>query len=214
MLPYDTLGHILGFVSYNDLPTWACVSKYWSRFVYDRLHRVYYPYDVTTLNRLCRATKEVALCENYDGNARCLHIFGGSNRITGLFRHCRLENCMLHETVLIQCTMVHGQIRNGDYAFNVETNESCRFEHVIIKFNTKGLINMGDLTMYQCTIEYNNTGIETRGELRLEDCSVKHNSVGIHVSGRLDMEGNDMQNNTINLLRTHPNQPLQRCWTQ
>jgi hypothetical protein len=68
--------------------------------------------------------------------------------------------------------------------------------------------------MHACNIEYNNTGVETRGDLLLEDCSVKHNSVGVHATGGLRLERNDMENNSINFLRTQPNRPLQRCWTQ
>ena len=215
MLPSEVIRyHILTFVPYEDLSPWASVSKAWGRVVFSRLHCVYYPHDLKDLSRLCRATKQAVLCEDYDGRARHIRILGKEKQITGIFRHCYLKDCSMHEAVLIHCTVSGGIIRSGEAWFNVETNGRCRLENVTIKYNAKGLINMGYLTMHTCTIEYNNTGVETRGDLLLEDCSVKHNSVGVHATGSLTLEGNDMENNSINFLRTQPNRPLQRCWTQ
>ena len=214
MIPSDVIRHILTFASYEDLPPWASVSKEWGREVFGRLHCIYYPQDLKKLSRLCRSTKQVVLCDDYSGSAYRVHISGKGKQVTGIFRHCYLQDCSIHEAVLIHCTVSGGIIRSGEAWFNVETNGRCRLEDVTIKYNTKGLINMGYLTMHACKIEYNNTGVETRGELLLEECSVKHNSVGVHATGGLTLEGNDMENNSINFLRTQPNRPLQRCWTQ
>ncbi len=214
MLPYDVIHHVLTFITYDDLPPWASVDHFWHGVVYPRLHSVYYPEDVQDLTRLCTATKEVILNTAYDGGASHLRILGNGYHITGIYRHCCIECCRLQETILIHCTVLHGDIRNGQDWFNVETNGRCRMEDVAIEYNTKGLVNMGYLSMYMCNIEYNTTGLESRGELSMEDCIIKHNSVGVHCTGTLDIEGNDMENNTINLLRTQPNRPMQRCWTQ
>lgn len=214
MIPSDVIRHILTFAPYEDLPPWASVSKEWGREVFERLRCVYYPQDLKNLSRLCRSTKQVVLCDDYSGSACRVHISGKGKQVTGIFRHCYLQDCSIHEAVLIHCTVSGGIIRSGEAWFNVETNGTCRLDNVTIKYNTKGLINMGYLTMHACKIEYNNTGVETRGELLLEECSVKHNSVGVHATGGLTLEGNDMENNSINFLRTQPNRPLQRCWTQ
>ena len=214
MIPYDVIKHILAFCQYEDIPTWASVNTQMYRHVFPRLQCIRYPQDVDSLNALCKATKKVILDTEYDGNAQHVQIIGNGNRLTGKFRHCYIENCCLTEAVLIHSDVKGGEIRAGEVWFNVETNGTCELHDVIIKYNSKGLINMGYLTMRGCKIEYNNTGVETRGELTLINCTIKHNSVGVHATGSLIMQENDMQNNSINFLRTQPNRPLQRCWTQ
>lgn len=213
MLPYDVLRHLVAFVPYEDLPAWVQCSRYWQQYVRPRLHTVHYP--MQSLQRLCASTKEVELHANFDGILRNMRVLGNGHVVTGIFRHCSLERCDMYETVVVDCVVLGGAIRNGQAWFNVQTDGRCRLENVSIEYNRKGLINMGFLTMNQCSIEYNTTGIESRGQIRLDNCTVRHNSVGLHITGGVQLgDAMNMSENIVNLLRTQPNRPLQRCWTQ
>lgn len=213
MLPYDALRLIVQHVSYEDLPAWVQTNKYWRAFLRPRLHTVHYP--MHSLKRLCASTKEVELHANFEGVVRDLRVLGNNFSVTGIFRHCSLESCVLHEVVIVDCVVLGGAIRNGQAWFNVQTDGVCRLENVAIEYNRKGLINMGTLTLDHCHIEYNTTGIESRGQISMDNCTVRHNSVGLHITGRVRLgDEMSMSENTVNLLRTQPNRPLQRCWTQ
>jgi hypothetical protein len=108
---------------------------------------------------------------------------------------------MMHNSVIENCIITHGQIGIGDDIdgwFN--TYKNC-----VIDYNSvKGIMLYEDDSLYSCDIQYNGIGIEDQGygSAYISRNVIDNNSVGIHLSSYETIYCNRICNNSIYNLET------------